>query len=410
MALPFDGPLMSYAKHHTGVFSSLRNSIKRDADMFLFGEPTDKLVKLMIKVYHENILRLLSSSRDKTKPDGTGEKLQCMFGIMENSDGQLYVTISESPGTDRRFNSPSDPDYMLKRAMMINILLSAGVTIHYPELDAAAPRSPFPAPILLDENRWRKGPGEAFDTIPEAYAMFQKIKANPALDNVMILEAAPQTTDVYHRSIRDADSMDITVNWVDSFEYLMRRAAGDTTFPPFKKYSLNARSGTWQAECNNGHLCTESKLFGYAKLKGLRPQSFVAYWIGKSLPPENHMLKSYSYRTVIPAGSSAETIREIEAETEKLDALRKRCESALGIVPPAVKNAPNFQTMLTSAVQPIAVACPGCYANMRAYMSGTMSEWNSSNCYKARRALAEGGGKRKKTRRSKRKVRKTRKH
>jgi hypothetical protein len=137
--------------------------------------------------------------------------------------------------------------------------------------------------------------------------------------------------------------------------------------------------------------------------------SFVAYWFGKELPPEGHIIRSYCYRTMVKPG---EDPVEVSKEKEKLKELAERCAAALSEdFPEQLRDTRKFMPVMERAVQPIAVACPGCFANIKAYMSGTMSLWNSSNCYISRRHSANvRGGKRKVTRRLKRKGSKTRKH
>lgn len=390
---PGDENLQSYAEHQTKVFDSLRNSIKREGNMFLFGNPTDAMVKLMLKIYHENILRVLSKSKDSDpKP-----KLKCMFGIMHardaNGTSKLLCTISETPGLPATNNSPanlpSDPDYMNKRKMMLNILESANVSISYPETESTIQR-----PIFLDENRWRNAENSV---VKDSQSIRTKIEANNGkIKNVMFYNSdKEETIDIYYDDIRD---LNINVEWVDSYEYLARRRNHEETFPPYKKYSKMG-NGTWRAECNNGHLCTESKLFGYAHLNKLKPISFVAYWVGDSAPPENHILPKYSYRT-IPLSDS-----QVRKEDDKLNKLMEQCKRALVKKDPidTLETEPKFDTVLKNAVQPIAIACPGCFANIQAYIKGNMKEWNNSNCYVPRR-LAQGG--KRKTRKLRSKKRK----
>ena len=395
--------LQKFAKHQTNVFNSLRQSIKKEGDMFLFGDPTDAMVKLMLKVYHENILRVLSNSKDSDYK----AKFKCMFGIMhardKNGDTKLLCTISESPGVDKTLNSPSDPDYMNKRRMMLNILKSAKVNVNYPEKD-----STFQPPVFKDMNRWRKGVlgADLWNSVPDAKKIREKIKANNG-ETMNVMFYNPDESDnvnIYDKRIRD---LEMEVDWVDSYEYLRRRRNHEPTFPPYKKYS-EMRSGVWQAECNNGHLCTESKLFAYAKIYGLEPFSFAAYWIGDSAPPEKHIIRKYSYRTM--AGKN-NVESEVIAEASKLRGVMELCKKALIMKPPldTLERDPKFDIVLTNAVQPIAIACPGCFANIQAFMRGDMVFWNNSNCYVPRRMAPEGG--RRKTRKHKGKKRRmTHKH
>ena len=370
-------PLESYANHQTKVFNSLRNSIKREGEMFLFGKPTKNICTLMLRIYHENILRILSDSRDKT----SGGKLKCMFGILEDTDGNLYVTISEAPSIHGR-NMATDPDYMEKRKMVINLLKSARVEVNYPETE-----STIQAPILLDENRWRdkdfnklKTPNEIRSKITE------KLKQHMIYNN-----NTSDTVNIYSDALRN---MELSVEYVDSFEYLSNRLdKKKKTFKPYKKYKKTGT--TWKAECNNGHLCTESKLFAYAAFNNIAVKSFVAYWIGNEVPP-NHIMRSYSYRTTVVQGNKPENISR---EKQQLHRLVDQCKSGMNFknFPRSIRNYEFIDNVLASAFQAIAVACPGCFANINAYLSGEagMEIWNSSNCYVSRRSSLEGGKTRK---------------
>ena len=381
------------------VFDSLRKSIKATGDMFLFGEPTDSMVRLMVKIYHENILRILSQVLPK--------QLKWMFGIMVDENDDLYVTISESPGVDSVLNSPTDRLYMEKRMMMLNILKSAGINVEYPE--AEIPRA-FPSPQFADENRWRRGPRGAdnWNTVYHAEQIRKEIEGKESLKNVMAYNPGGDSQNIYMESIRTLpckpDSAETcTVKWVDSVEYLTDRLEGRETFVPYKKYSKNAAKRVWKAECNNGHLCTESKLFAYAKKHNIKFKSFVAYWLGGGAPPEDHIIRSYCYRTEVRAGDSD---KEVQAERTKLDALAKRCSDALTF--PELKGLPNYTDIMKRVVQPIAVACPGCFANISAYISGTMKTWNASNCYVPRRTARGGRRTRRRVSRKRRQSRKVR--
>jgi hypothetical protein len=388
--LPVNLPLESYAKHHTNVFSDMRESIKNKADMFLFGEPTDAMVKLMLKIYHENIIRLVSKRSKNSAPMA---KVKCMFGIYQDMEDNLYVTISESPG--RVGNLRTDSLYNEKRAMVLLLLESAGITVEFPELNKG--EGGFAKPIVRDENRWRREDNKVYD-IDQVRA---DIEANgPLMANMLYVneeEAKDSDVDVYSPELREmpCGPEECVVNWIDSVDYLRKRAANQPTFRPFKKWEWEAGKSKWVAECNNGHLCTESKLFAYAALKGLKHKSFAAYWIGNTLPPNAHIMPKYSYRM-----DNAE-------ELKKLEGLRDRCDGVLDLPEGLREGYPTFNNTLLSAVQPIAVACPGCFANVQSYINGRLVRWNQSNCYTPRKHAPEvSGGSRK--RRSSKKSRKTR--
>jgi hypothetical protein len=401
-------PLQSFANHETKVFDALRASIKQEGDMFLFGEPTPEIVKLMYKLYHENIIR--NEAKGSTNTGEPNEKLKAMFGILQDSANNLYVTISESPGYFGVLNKATDPNYENKKQMVLNLLKSAKVEVLFPESADKPENGRFTQPILLEAKRWRKGPhgGDNWDTVAENVTIRTRIKENVELMNRMDFNDTPEdTVNIYNQNIRD---IPITVNYVDSIQYLEDRSAGRPTFVPFKKYKKNG--GTWKTECNNGHLCTESKLFAYAKNKGLGIKSFVAYWIGhtpyataKKWPAdkahEQHIIRGYCYRT---EKDGSELQSEIDEEIVKLNKLRDRCSSVLATADASsafLADKAKFDSILLRAVQPIAVACPGCFANIRAYLSGDMKKWNMSNCYVSRTSSAEFGGGKRKTRRRK---------
>lgn len=513
-----------YSKHHSQVFNSLRRQIKKDAPMFAFGPPTSQLMMLIFKIYHENILRSLQPAIMDVKVEGKAEtattpvirekreKLKCMFGIFEEEptpaeyeagrQGKLYVTISESPGTGRG-NSGSDEFYMAKRKALFNLLKSANVTVKYEEAESPIAEEPN---IELT-TRWRRTPdlvaGNAtvddnWNTLVNYDTLKKEIRGS-YLKDLMFLEPESAKADedkinIYDKRIRDYP---ITVYFVDSWEYLKRRrpllnSSGRTTglyqgrtFRPFKKYkdyTVNIRNTTtgliqqrkkWMAECNNGHLCTESKLFAYAHFNKIKAKTFLAYWIG-SEPPPDHIIRGYCYRTEstpaeelklivdlvptesleplkklysvndrkriqellnsLPDSNLIERIidsykKEITDEIELLEGLRDYCkpafEDALSNNPINERFLKELQTpllrdghakldrVLEKVVQPSAVVCPGCFANIQDYKDGKMSMWDGRDCYFDQNSVLRGGKSKKvkgKTKRNRKQNRKTRKH
>lgn len=417
-----NGPLQKFAKHQTNVFDTLRGSIKLNGNMFAFGKPTAEIVELMSRIYHENILRMLSDLPDvdgkAQQYDDAGlrkDRLKCMFGIMQDTDNNLYVTISESPGFDDIADSATDIDFMNKRQMMFNLLKSANVKYKFLE-ERAFPESPIPASM-----RWRKGirDSESWDRIDNIAAIRQKIKDNN-LKEIMFFDSQwlEDNENIYAAPIRTR----LNVNWIDSIEYLRNRKTSPT-FKPFKKYKLSKNKTTWQAECNNGHLCTESKLFAYAAQNGIKVKSFVAYWIGAFLPPENHILRSYSYRTKedeeekrgLTEKDLVDYTNIINKEKGLLIRLARDCYGLVLDRAPYKEihsvNPKKFLDKFQHIVQPSAVACPGCFANIQAYKNGKMNIWDMSNCYSPRRAIALGGSRKNNhtTKRNRKQLRRTRK-
>jgi hypothetical protein len=447
VSVPINEGFESLALHQTLEFDALRKAIKKFAPMFAFGEPTKEMVCLMIKVYHENILRLLSDSKDVPNNQKLA-KLNCMLGIFHSEDNVIYVTISESPGVNKEVNSPTDKEYMAKRNMTLNILRSAGIDVRFPERGGET-LSTFPEHHPPASTRWRKGTKQAdnWETIYNHKKIVDAIDNNVTLKGAMFLDEhyKTDTKHIYDRRIRALEPKE--VYWVDSYEYLKRREkkadghATGPTFRPYKKYSLADDKSSWKAECNNGHICTESKLFGYAAIKGFKAQSFVAYWIGKGLAPENHIIRSYCYRTTQDEKEKAKYLLEGEGSTKspseieneylaeiidegeiKLPALTEQCFKPLnsylkGADTPLTELARDqsdmFKKKLSSIVQPCAVVCPGCFANMVNYKRGKFSKWDIRDCYAPRVPSARldefMGGKRKTKRKGRKAKKQTRK-
>lgn len=482
--LPFS--LQEYSKHHSAVFNSLRRQIKKNAPMFAFGDPTPQITMLLFKIYHENILRNLSGAEDKKEEarvndkgkriDPVWGKLQCMMGIFEEpasgrGDGRIFITISESPGTvpeDPKKNTPSDELYMQKRRALFNLLKSANITVRFDEEGSPIAREPE----VEMRARWRKTPGVTknnnatndtdWNSIPNAASIKEKIISRN-LNNIMFLDEdfgkADNIVNIYDRRIRN---FPMEVHFVDSWKYLTQRRflmEGDKStglysgksFKPFKKYKnykvkVEGPGGTitektkWMAECNNGHLCTESKLFAYAHYNNLEARSFVAYWIGGGVPPQ-HIIRGYCYRTEedpvelkkltdgITESALVEKITksykdEIKQEKRLLEDLMISCRGPFtNMLTRDKERYPELRAFFASAiqstegnstvaarleaepsklnrvlervVQPSAVVCPGCFANIQDYKDGKMAMWDGRNCYFSRNSVLSGGKSRK---------------
>lgn len=497
---PVNTSYESLSKHQSNVFNSLRRSIKKVADMFAFGQPTKEIVTLMLKLYHENAIRNMSGVKDWVGDGKPGDKLNCMLGILQDNTNAIYLTISESPGVTGQLDEKgkvigqSDELYLAKRRMLITLLRSAGITVIFPELiENPALAERFPEYYVDDAPyRWRQSidgvkKGERddqWDTLTED-ALTNIHAGLKGKEHLFILDDTYNDNQIhiYDRKLREMPKRaGMTVYFVDSIKYLQRREVVDPksgltkepTFRPYKKYKqVVSRNGAhWYAECNNGHLCTESKLFAYNQIED-KPAviSYVAYWIGKAPPPEQHIIRGYCFRTepnrgeilklienvATDATKAAYTVsktkesndaiiaadpgkkilnniiqtyeNEIKMEKNQLQKLTaecniyarqdeylnaesmKRTNSPIPSIGGDTTNAP-FDVVLANAVQPCAVVCPGCFANIQDYKDGKMAFWNSRNCYYSRASVLKGGKKKayKKTKKqSKSKAKKTRK-
>lgn len=459
------------AKNSSLTFNSLKMSIKMNGDMFAFGEPTVEIMELITKVYHENIIRVLSKDIsekvDEVQVEGKElTKYACMLGVLhaKDTDGKekIFVTISESPAFDAHYNGETDILYKEKKKMVLTLLGCANIQVNFPEQTDDETKKQFPGfggtDYLGPTQRWRETNTLGWwEKIKKYDQLRSQINSNQNLKNDMFLdsnffwpELKKNETDMYDRIIRNKK---VEVQWVDSIHYLRKRIIevnqttkkitkyAEKTFRPFKKYKINKKTQEWSAECNNGHLCTESKLFAYAHHKKLEPISFVAYWIQNKLPP-HHIIRGYSYRTdanteeIADANTTilqAKLNAQLQKETKLLNTLTNRCLKVLMNTQTGatVKYNGFFQDLyklyinrsiaaeqadkfifykLRRIVQPAAVACPGCFANIEAYKKGDMVNWNSRDCYVKRKGIPattfiKGGGKRM----TKRKLRKNKK-
>jgi hypothetical protein len=348
------------AKNSKSSFNRTRNSLMIHEDMFLFGRPTPAILYIMMKIYHENIIRNLCyaehggmSGRFTTSPgfsdaehkSGTlsavPEPQSFMCGLLE-IDGEIYVTLAESPD----IGEVEDPNFDKKQATLFALLDHCNINIEIPEGERRN--------INLKNNiRWRNFTNEK----PNGSILTGKGDAS----RIMIGGDKNYDNTIW--------STPLSVNFINSYDYLTKRLGG-VSFPAFKKYKNN----TQLIECVNGSTCCESKLFSYVynvlgkkfeDIKGLG-----IFWIGNKLPPD-HILKNYSYTFDNP----------------KLDTLTSICSGIL----------PGIPDIFKLVVQQFALPCPGCFANYSSYITGTYSMWNRSTCYKhtnARtRRAARGGGK-----------------
>jgi hypothetical protein len=374
-----------FVKEHTNEFSKLRNVQKKYGDMFLFGEPTPLMMTFLLKLYHEYIAKI-AFCKNKNKQITTDQKefceknLRCMMGVLQTSDDQLYVTISEDPKEDR--------EYFLKRNLALSIMQNAGITIEYPE-DArdltefqTITQNVVPGRNIV---KWRVRGNNMFnedDTDAKAHILTPDEGTSFDYDERILNEL-------------------LTVNYVDSWEYLKNRRSGKS-FAPFKKYEPHPRESQFEILCNNGSTCTEAKLFGYWKTKNekltdpsqvIGIKSFVAYWIGNDYPP-NHHIPSYSF-TPSNAPASANQL----LENQRLNDLLKRCDKIVlqSVLFRQLRKYSNYIQIMKNVVQPMALACPGCLANARKYVNlgAPWNEWNYRSCKVRRTTRISAGGKHK---------------
>ena len=92
-----DRPLITGLKEESDIFDRIRDTMKTMGNMFLFGNPTEDIMTLMLKIYHENLIRILM------QPSIGYPSVECMIGILQLNDGSIYMTISEEPDEDAAY-------------------------------------------------------------------------------------------------------------------------------------------------------------------------------------------------------------------------------------------------------------------------------------------------------------------
>jgi hypothetical protein len=85
-------PMSLYADDEAGyeknvILTKMTEIIKKNGNIFLLGYPTNDITMLILKLYHENIVRIVNTSNS----------LMFMTGLLQlHDDSTIYVTISES--------------------------------------------------------------------------------------------------------------------------------------------------------------------------------------------------------------------------------------------------------------------------------------------------------------------------
>lgn len=370
-----------YGDEKNVILTKMVEIIKKNGNIFLLGYPTNNITMLILKLYHENVIRIVNTS----KP------LMFMTGLLQlHDDPTIYVTISES--------EKEGDNYQNKFNAFYSLLKNSGCNVIFDEEEHVGE---------LPIENYRPASGNDFDN----EQIFNTVKddlffnKNDKLNYSSIIKNYP-----------------ITVKLIQSTEYVKKRENEGISFVPFKKYV----PGKDKPECIYGSLCVESKLFGYMYNKGKKWEDvdgYVAYWVGAKLPPQ-HILGKYSYKkTSTHIGHSQEST--VPDKTEEDIKIKQITEVALDLLEPDAKTQLNIacgqtldaeevdvmpacEEILTNALQPIALTCPGCFMNWQSYINNIQVKWDQTQCAVIEPASTVGGKYRRKTK--KRKSRKMKKN
>ncbi len=355
-------------------FKKLRDTMKNGfvkENMFQINKLTDKIVEIIIRLYHVNIQCVHDDNSNRGK-------LSMMSGILEDNHGNIYVTISEDPREDDKFYD--------KLNYFIKLLHNCNIEIIYPEYNLKNDvNDDIKQQIKVGNDKIIKNPEEK---TPEQSKFISKI------DNIKGNYGVNVPTD-YNDEVQMFYNVDIstpiTVNLINSVKYLEKRINGKRAFEPFPKADILESNGVKtvkNVKCNNGSTCTEAKLFSYLYDNGKKWSDIkggIAYWIKNDFPP-NHVITSYNYDEDVYEDSEENTNIKSNLPENELHKLTKLSQLIYNYKRPEysnnflkyINNNENYNKILKSIFRPIALPCPGCYMNFRngnyqneKYISGT---------------------------------------
>lgn len=341
----------------SSLFQRLRESIKTTGKtgMFLYGLPSTNVIKLLLRIYNENILRNVANEAVEYRD------IKIMIGVAEVDDGDIYITLSEDPR--------EDPDYAKKVKLLYTLLANSNCQIEYPEHDEY---------IRNKDNRTALAitPSDLFPStrIGFGYQISntnRRIRQNiwDRVNDLLITE----TPDSY---ISELANPPFRVKFVHSIKYLLQRRSADSIrgsprynpesvmYTPFKRPQDLSSDGqpTGIYTCNNGSTCAESKMFSYLydNLLGFRfnrISGYAAFWLGHRHPP-NHVISGYNY------AQNDTLFNEIK------DAIKPTVDALIV----------STDNKINNFIQLFALPCPGCFSNYRSYTNNVREKIDTSDC------------------------------
>ena len=319
--------------HANAWFNTIIKLQKSGGDMFLFGEITEKIFKIVVRIYHENLSRLVHVK----EPPGF------MLGILEDDKHNIYMAISEDPQEDSNFKPKIKSLYQMLKNANINVQIEEDEVRGYV--------------AGYDTDNYRSPRGRAYDGLDIENGQL-KGKAKFVINR----------NDYEHED-------EIKVFLVNSEKYLAKRKTG-WAYPPAKKLKKNGNN--LYHECNNGSTCVEAKLFSY--FYNLNPNNkfenitgFASYWVDKKLPPEHYMPK-YSYCLTGKQHEACETTDDAKLTQMTNDILKQ------ARVPIEAETFDTYKIIW----QPLALSCPGCLLNWSNYKNNRMHKFNYKTCAPSR--------------------------
>lgn len=360
------------------ILETMVSVIKKNGNIFLLGYPTTNIIMLMLKLYHENIVRIVNSTQEQSTQEQSTQKqsspLMFMTGMLEYKN-EIYVTISESKSEGLNYDEKFNVYYSL--------LKNSGCDVEFVD----GTQEDGTQEIVIDTSySYRTGDTD-----------FNKDNCDTIKDLVFFDEENKLN---YSSIIKDYK---ITVKLINGTKYIKKRESG-FSFMPFKRINSDDN-----IECIYGSLCVEAKLFSYMYGLGKKWDDFdgyVAYWIGNKLPP-NHILLKYNYIKGTDEEAKLNDMIDIAMSLinkPNLELLNDICVKSNTIQNSNIQTTkfidnPYCKNIFINSLQPIALTCPGCYMNWQSYINNIQSKWDYSVCKRVTRGgkKSNRGGKKKHT-------------
>lgn len=157
---------------------------------------------------------------------------------------------------------------------------------------------------------------------------------------------------------------------------------------PFKK--LKVKKGKEKIMCNNGSLCSESKLFGYLDDMGHylnNATNAIAYWF-RNKNDKNEYIPSYCFDDYTNKNEVNTLILMLKILSERDETMfssemRRQIAQLNYIGEDEDKSFSDFKgeiNLLLDTIRGFALPCPGCQKNYYNYLSGDYENWEKHDC------------------------------
>ena len=367
--------------------------------MFMFGHPTKLINDFLFSLYNENVIR-----------NSRGKDLMFMLGVVELNTipNTLFLTISEEPNTDK--------DFYNKLGLLLNMIehllnisdqnQPGSKSVHSTRLKKSLTTSD---PILNITNTHNTSNYSYFDdriTLLDITSnQLTEIKKTDTYKGISVYSR--EDLDGYNNTYKDVPNIynpskgrskgstkgkllpketnkfrcllptNFKVHVIFNNKYILERRgteintnerSSQSFFPFIVKKGVKD-----PMKCNNGSICTESKIFSYLHDHNLYENitGALAYWVGKSnnITPLECANKVTSCNYHPTYSYEPDVIQNMVDYLEKRDLLSHEL----------LKLKSNRQWF--NMFYPYSMPCPGCYLNATNYKKNNRIFWDNSECH-----------------------------